>query len=100
MTHTSIVLRLSKPDMANPEGVQVLSQGARWLSPGSGWLGIRSGKCRQLPDGLHLMDEAGEDTAAICSGLNFDLSQKDMTGAALYPHIGESGTWLVAATVD
>lgn len=100
MAHTSVALRLSKPEATRPEGVQVLSQGARWQSPGTGWLGIRTGTWRQQPDGLHLLDDAGANTAAICRGLNFLLCQQGMTGAAIYPHIGDAGTWLVAATVD
>ena len=100
MTHTSISVRLTKPEATRPEGVQVLAQGSRWQSPSGGWLGIPAGTWRQQPDGLHLLDDTGAKTAAICRGLNFLLCQTGNSGAAIYPHIGDAGAWLVAATAD
>lgn len=100
MSHSSIALRLSKTDTTLYEGVQVLASGSRWQSPGGGWMGIRTGICKQQPDGLHLFDATGMTTAAICRGLNFLLCQEGMTGTAIYPSIGDAGAWLVAATID
>ncbi len=99
MTHTTAALRLSKPEMSHAEGIQMLAEGNIWRSPGSGWLGARAGRWRQQPDGVHLLDGGGGEVA-ICRGLNFTLCRAGQSGGAIYPAIGDAGTWSVVAVTD
>ena len=95
MANQSVSLRLTKKGETEPEIVYAHKANGKWRSPGEGWLGPQAGVWKELPEGLYLLDPAGDKELAFCKGLVFDTCYTLDNGNSKYHFSGGAGKWEV-----